>query len=334
MQVLLEILRGRPCTSATCPTSNFLSALPWGSCGNAQERGFVAGSLRIHRSSRPIWQIYGFCYRCVDPRRAYGLASMQPRLPAKVVHAALRRIIESATFQAAPQLRAFLQFVVETALDGHASAIKAYTIAVEALGRPESFDPTSDAIVRVEAGRLRVGLARYYDGAGADDPVIIEVPRGNYVPEFRWREDVTGHAPPSAGQASAHSVTAESDFPAREFTELLEACYRNLKDILVNLAELKAEIAAFNSPARSANRSVDDGSDRQDLDYLFKRAAALSKIMATEIARIAQFVERRGHERAGGGDHDAWSELRHPDHGAQPQSRHPQDGATPSGQDQ
>ena len=41
-----------------------------------------------------------------------------------------------------------------------------YTIAVEALGRAENFDPQLDPIVRVEATRLRRTLARYYANGG------------------------------------------------------------------------------------------------------------------------------------------------------------------------
>ncbi len=74
--------------------------------------------------------------------------------------------------------------MVETTLAGRGAEIKGYTIAVEALGRPEDFDPVSDPIVRVEAGRLRRALEQYYAGEGAADPVRIEVARGGYVPVF------------------------------------------------------------------------------------------------------------------------------------------------------
>src|SRR5262249_34232343 len=66
--------------------------------------------------------------------------------------------------------------------------IKAYTIAVEALGRGEDFDPYIDPIVRVDAGRLRRALERYYAGVGATDTILIHIPRGHYFPEFRYRQ--------------------------------------------------------------------------------------------------------------------------------------------------
>ena len=97
---------------------------------------------------------------------------------------ALARVTGSAQLRPMSQLAAFLNFIVLRTLEGREKEIKGYTIAVEALGRPESFDPLIDPIVRVEAGRLRKALADYYAGPGRDDPVRIEVPRGSYVPRF------------------------------------------------------------------------------------------------------------------------------------------------------
>jgi hypothetical protein len=104
--------------------------------------------------------------------------------------AALERICASPCFDHAPKLTRFLRFVVDTTLAGDGGRIKGYTIGVEALGRGVDFDPQADPIVRVEAIRLRAALARYYAGAGVRDPVLIELPRGRYVPRFGWRGPV------------------------------------------------------------------------------------------------------------------------------------------------
>jgi hypothetical protein len=102
------------------------------------------------------------------------------------IYAALARICASRPFDTSPKLTSFLRFVVESTLAGHGDRLKGYTVGVEALGRAVSFDPQVDPIVRVEAIRLRAALARYYSGAGADDPVVIDMPRGRYVAQFRW----------------------------------------------------------------------------------------------------------------------------------------------------
>lgn len=100
------------------------------------------------------------------------------------VKAALAKALQSAEFQSAPQLRSFLSFVVHATLDKKQEKIKGYTIAVEALGRPDDFNPVVDPIVRVEAARLRRRLEKYYAGSGAQDPVHITIPKGSYAPAF------------------------------------------------------------------------------------------------------------------------------------------------------
>ena len=122
-----------------------------------------------------------------------------PNQEAAAVRMALDGLLASETFRASPQLAAFLRFVVEATLRGESGRIKGYTIGVEALGRPENFDPQIDPIVRVEATRLRRTLDRYYAGPGAADPIVFEMTRGSYVPAIRRRvENESGKSPPQS----------------------------------------------------------------------------------------------------------------------------------------
>jgi tetratricopeptide (TPR) repeat protein len=105
------------------------------------------------------------------------------------VRAALERLVAGDIFRRSTQLAAFLRFVVETTLRGESDRIKGYTIATEVLGRGEDFDPEADPIVRVEAGRLRRALEQYYAGPGAEDKIVIDLPRGHYIPTFCRRVD-------------------------------------------------------------------------------------------------------------------------------------------------
>jgi hypothetical protein len=107
------------------------------------------------------------------------------------VRGALNRIIASDPLRRSAQLVAFLRFVVEAKLRGDGHLIKEYAIAVDALRRSANFNPNADPIVRVEAGRLRRALKGYYAGVGAVDLVLIEIPLGHYVPEFRYRQIAT-----------------------------------------------------------------------------------------------------------------------------------------------
>ncbi len=99
------------------------------------------------------------------------------------VRLALERVV-LGPLRSAPQLARFLRFVVEETLQGRGAQLKEYTIAVNALGRPGSFDPANDATVRVTARQLRFKLRDYYEGEGAGDVVEIALPKGGYVPLF------------------------------------------------------------------------------------------------------------------------------------------------------
>ncbi|MCU4182038.1 adenylate cyclase [Bosea sp. BH3] len=98
------------------------------------------------------------------------------------------RILASPEFNVPARVRQFLTYVVNQTLAGHADRIKAYTVAVEVFGRDANFDIQNDPVVRIEAGRLRRALERYYLLAGSADPVLVEIPKGGYVPHFHWRE--------------------------------------------------------------------------------------------------------------------------------------------------
>ena len=98
----------------------------------------------------------------------------------------LERILGSPAFSRSSRLSAFLRFVTEQTIAGNSRTLKQYTIGVEVYLRETSFDPKSDPIVRIEAGRLRRTLKKYYTNWGESDRVLIQIPRGTYVPEFTW----------------------------------------------------------------------------------------------------------------------------------------------------
>jgi adenylate cyclase len=107
----------------------------------------------------------------------------------EAIRVQLARILHCAEFRGSEKQKKFLSFVVDEALEGRASQIKAYTIAVTVYGRSEEFDPQVDPIVRVEAGRLRRALEQYYLKAGKSDPVRIEIRKGGYVPTFHTNQE-------------------------------------------------------------------------------------------------------------------------------------------------
>ena len=97
----------------------------------------------------------------------------------------LDKILASRGFVQTERLGQFLRYVVDETLAGRDDRLKEYSIAIEVFDRDDTFDPQTSSVVRVEASRLRTKLDEYYRGTGRDDPMVIELPRGRYVPVFR-----------------------------------------------------------------------------------------------------------------------------------------------------
>ena len=107
----------------------------------------------------------------------------QAPLP-ETVAAALERISGSKTFERAARHRGLLRHLIEKAAGGRAGEIKESTIALEVFAR-DSYDPQIDSQVRVEIGKLRERLERYYAGEGSSDSLRIAIPKGSYTPVFK-----------------------------------------------------------------------------------------------------------------------------------------------------
>src|SRR5580704_4139760 len=88
----------------------------------------------------------------------------------------LERVLNSATFRNAEVLRRLLKFLAEKSIAGQANQLKEYTVALECLGKPASYDPRHDSLVRIEVGRLRSKLVDYYRTEGENDPVALAIP--------------------------------------------------------------------------------------------------------------------------------------------------------------
>ncbi|MGV8854422.1 MAG: hypothetical protein ACOH2L_07215 [Devosia sp.] len=116
---------------------------------------------------------------------------------------ALSQVLAWPEIARSPQLAGFLDYIVKRTLAGDEQSIKAYSIAVDVLGRSVDFDPQSDPIVRVQARRLRGLLEEYYRGPGHADPVRIGLPVGRYVPEFHTIDVPLDGAPALAREGPA-----------------------------------------------------------------------------------------------------------------------------------
>ena len=97
----------------------------------------------------------------------------------------LEHMLASPHFHASPQQIALLKYVVYQTLDENAREIREDILATEAFGREADFDSTIDPIVSIQADLLRRALMRYFESAGQNDPVRIDIPPGTYIPGFK-----------------------------------------------------------------------------------------------------------------------------------------------------
>lgn len=120
-----------------------------------------------------------------------------------LVRNALNRILESRTFERSERARDMLRYIVEQDLADKGGEIKGFSIGVDVFGKDAGFDPATDPLVRVHAGRLRELLVKYYLNEGAKDPVRIDIPVGKYRPEYLQVEQ-----PPAEPEAGREVSTA------------------------------------------------------------------------------------------------------------------------------
>jgi hypothetical protein len=105
------------------------------------------------------------------------------------------RLVASHVLHGSESLCKLLQYLAKHALDHPSTPLKEYQIATEVFGRRSDFDPQSDSTIRVQAGRLRLKLSEYYGSEGADDPIVVELPKGTYILSLHLRTAGTGRLP-------------------------------------------------------------------------------------------------------------------------------------------
>jgi len=119
--------------------------------------------------------------------------------PPESVRAELLAIRRSTVFASAPRLQKLLGYLVEESLAGR--PLKESIVGVAVFGRDPGYDPKQDSVVRSEVRRLRAKLTEYYAAEGAADAIVIDLPKGSYVPACRWREAAEPLTPHSPGLA-------------------------------------------------------------------------------------------------------------------------------------
>jgi tetratricopeptide (TPR) repeat protein len=135
-----------------------------------------------------------------------------PAAPA--VRDMLERVLSSETFRRSERARSLLAYLVDREQAGEAERLKGYTIGLDVFGKDQEFDSSTNAAVRVQAGRLRELLAHYYEAEGRADPLRIVVSRGSYVPSYEAACGSALTAPSEKIEQHTNGAAATTPVPA------------------------------------------------------------------------------------------------------------------------
>jgi serine/threonine-protein kinase len=172
-------------------------------------------------------------------------------VPASAVSEQLARIVNSPRFISSARLCRFLTHIVNQTIHGDLASLKEFSIAVEVFDRTSEYDPNIDAIVRVEARRLRAKLKEYYEGPGRNDPVLIALRPGSYVPIFRWLDPKPRNQAQEIGAAIQSGAASVAVLPFVNMSPDPEQDYfcDGISEEIINLL---TQIAGLKMIARSS----------------------------------------------------------------------------------
>jgi serine/threonine-protein kinase len=211
-------------------------------------------------------------------------------VPATAVSDQLTRIVNSRRFISSTRLCRFLAHIVNRTIHGNLDSLKEFSIAVEVFDRTSEYDPNIDAIVRVEARRLRAKLKEYYEGPGRNDPVLIALRPGSYIPIFRWLAPQPRNqaqeigAAVQSGAASVAVLPFVNMSPDPEQDYFCDGISEEIINLLTHIAGLK--VIARSSAFQFKGMSVDirEVGRRLDADVVIegsvRKAGSQSRITA------------------------------------------------------
>jgi hypothetical protein len=120
----------------------------------------------------------------------------------------VERISATEPFRKSPRFRDLLHYLAERALDGgNADELTERAIGQAVFGKPADYSPTEDSTVRVHVRQLRLKLHEYFDTAGRQERIILEVPKGGFMPVFQEVPRPEQTTPPTADRPNLERVT-------------------------------------------------------------------------------------------------------------------------------
>jgi hypothetical protein len=121
----------------------------------------------------------------------------------------IEKLLSSHALHGSESLCKLLRYLANHSLDHPGTSPKEYQIATEVFGRQQDFDPHVDSMVRVQAGRLRTKLGEYYASEGADDQILVELPKGTYALTFHPRPHGAGRNHSNISHEAPHNLEVD-----------------------------------------------------------------------------------------------------------------------------
>lgn len=101
----------------------------------------------------------------------------------------VERVVRTEPFQRSAHLTPLLRYLAEQSIRGRHAALTERQIGRDVFGKPADYSTAEDSIVRVHVRQLRLRLHEYYAREGRNEKLVIDIPRGLYVPEFHQELD-------------------------------------------------------------------------------------------------------------------------------------------------
>jgi hypothetical protein len=121
----------------------------------------------------------------------------------------VQRIVHSSGFRSTARLRDFLLYVTECAIRNAPEDATEQQVGINVFGRAPGYNCSEDSIVRTNARLLRQKLSEYFAQEGSAEELIVDIPKGHYLPIFR-----PAHGPVTEAGAEPAGAVASTGTPA------------------------------------------------------------------------------------------------------------------------
>ena len=213
--------------------------------------------------------------------------SMMYGIPVGEIRSELELILRSRAFAQSHRIRRFLEFVVEEHLLGQPQRLKEYVIGLEVFDRREAFDPRVDSIVRVEARRLRNKLEEYYRTEGREDPVLVLLRKGSYIPFFEYRTNSTNGVTPLQ-KRSLEILPFSMVNPGPNAGPLAEEIQRRLTHVFIKEGCFQVVVKPQPMPEGAAENGTVDISPPSQCDYVVEGSLEFHDSLFHLIVQVLQ----------------------------------------------